>query len=186
MRTSPLLATFVCLLIVGFAMTAPAAEPTPPAAPPQAPAAPVEPAPGETPGCAEAGVLGVLPGLVGTLQANEKIAAERAQLEAQRVQSVLGEYIGYIADKVERNYERGVISDGERAAYHPMWRLDTLAYGLSCRPVVVSQQPTEPFVTFNFTVSLADFLARIDDLVAQPLVISFPMVMGNVRGDGSL
>ncbi len=34
---------------------------------------PVEPAPGEAPGCAEAGVLGVLPGLVGTLQANEAL-----------------------------------------------------------------------------------------------------------------
>jgi molybdopterin/thiamine biosynthesis adenylyltransferase/rhodanese-related sulfurtransferase len=34
---------------------------------------PVEPAAGETPSCAEAGVLGVLPGFVGTLQANEAL-----------------------------------------------------------------------------------------------------------------
>jgi colicin import membrane protein len=35
-----------------------------------------------------------------------QLAAERAQLEAQRVQSVLGEYIAYIADRVERNWLR--------------------------------------------------------------------------------
>lgn len=34
---------------------------------------PREPEPGEAPGCAEAGVLGVLPGIVGTLQANEAL-----------------------------------------------------------------------------------------------------------------
>jgi len=34
---------------------------------------PQEPAAGDTPGCAEAGVLGVLPGIVGTLQANEAL-----------------------------------------------------------------------------------------------------------------
>jgi molybdopterin/thiamine biosynthesis adenylyltransferase/rhodanese-related sulfurtransferase len=34
---------------------------------------PQEPAAGEAPGCAEAGVLGVLPGIVGTLQANEAL-----------------------------------------------------------------------------------------------------------------
>ena len=35
-----------------------------------------------------------------------RLAAERAALEAQRVQSMLGEYIAYIADKVERNWLR--------------------------------------------------------------------------------
>jgi molybdopterin/thiamine biosynthesis adenylyltransferase/rhodanese-related sulfurtransferase len=34
---------------------------------------PQEPAAGDAPGCAEAGVLGVLPGIVGTLQANEAL-----------------------------------------------------------------------------------------------------------------
>jgi molybdopterin/thiamine biosynthesis adenylyltransferase/rhodanese-related sulfurtransferase len=34
---------------------------------------PREPATGEAPGCAEAGVLGILPGIVGTLQANEAL-----------------------------------------------------------------------------------------------------------------
>ncbi|MDH3870886.1 MAG: cell envelope integrity protein TolA [Gammaproteobacteria bacterium] len=34
------------------------------------------------------------------------IAAEQALLEEQRVQSALGEYIGYIAEKVERNWLR--------------------------------------------------------------------------------
>jgi molybdopterin/thiamine biosynthesis adenylyltransferase/rhodanese-related sulfurtransferase len=34
---------------------------------------PREPAAGEAPGCAEAGVLGILPGIVGTLQANEAL-----------------------------------------------------------------------------------------------------------------
>mgnify|MGYP001826263073 FL=1 len=35
-----------------------------------------------------------------------QLAAERASLEEARVQSVLGEYIAYIADKVERNWLR--------------------------------------------------------------------------------
>jgi colicin import membrane protein len=35
-----------------------------------------------------------------------QIAAEQARLEEQRVQSALGEYIGYIAEKVERNWLR--------------------------------------------------------------------------------
>ncbi|MGY3090617.1 molybdopterin/thiamine biosynthesis adenylyltransferase/rhodanese-related sulfurtransferase [Hymenobacter sp. UYAg731] len=34
---------------------------------------PVPPAPGEAPNCAEIGVLGVLPGLIGTMQANEAL-----------------------------------------------------------------------------------------------------------------
>ena len=51
--------------------------------------------------------------------------------------------------------------------------------------VVVSQQPAEPLVTLNFTVSLADFFAGFDELVAQPLVVSFAVIMGQVRGCGS-
>ena len=47
---------------------------------------------------------------------------------------------------------------------------------LRCRPVV-SQQPAEALVTFNFTVSLADFLARLDQLIAQPLMVSFAMIV---------
>ncbi|MDH3560674.1 MAG: cell envelope integrity protein TolA [Gammaproteobacteria bacterium] len=35
-----------------------------------------------------------------------QIAAEQARLDEQRIQSVLGEFIGYIADKVERNWLR--------------------------------------------------------------------------------
>jgi adenylyltransferase/sulfurtransferase len=34
---------------------------------------PQAPEPGDTPGCSEAGVMGVLPGIVGTLQANEAL-----------------------------------------------------------------------------------------------------------------
>ena len=48
--------------------------------------------------------------------------------------------------------------------------------------VVVSQQPAEPLVTLNFTVSLADFIAGFDELVGQPLVVSFAVIMGQVRG----
>jgi molybdopterin/thiamine biosynthesis adenylyltransferase/rhodanese-related sulfurtransferase len=42
---------------------------------------PQEPAAGEAPGCAEAGVLGILPGIIGTFQANEalKLALEIGQ-----------------------------------------------------------------------------------------------------------
>jgi colicin import membrane protein len=35
-----------------------------------------------------------------------QLEAEQGRLEEQRVQSVLGEYVGYIADKVERNWLR--------------------------------------------------------------------------------
>lgn len=48
---------------------------------------PAEPSAGAAPGCAEAGVLGVLPGIVGTLQANEalKLALEIGQPLAGRL-----------------------------------------------------------------------------------------------------
>ena len=51
---------------------------------------------------------------------------------------------------------------------------------LRCRSVVVSQQPAEALVTCNFTVSLADFLARLDQLIAQPLMVSFAMIVKKV------
>ena len=62
-------------------------------------------------------------------------------------------------------------------------RFNALARELRCRPVVVSQQPTKALMAFNFTVSFADFLARIDDLVAQPLMISFAVKMRKELAD---
>ena len=38
-------------------------------------------------------------------------------------------------------------------------------------------------MAFNFTVSFADFRARIDDLVAQPLMISFAVKMRKELAD---
>ena len=49
---------------------------------------PQEPDAGEVPGCAQAGVLGVMPGIVGTLQANEAI-----KLALQIGQPLLGKLL---------------------------------------------------------------------------------------------
>jgi hypothetical protein len=43
--------------------------------------------------------------------------------------------------------------------------------------VVVLQKPVKPFTTLNVAIGSADVVARIDQLVAQRLVISFAMIM---------
>jgi hypothetical protein len=87
-----------------------------------------------------------------------------------------------------KSASKHAISGGERAAFHPMWRSDTLADELSCRPVVVSQQAAEALTTLNFAVRFSHLSARRDDRVAQPrvaqpLVISFAVEMGKELTD---
>ena len=43
--------------------------------------------------------------------------------------------------------------------------------------MIIPQQPAKSFATLEFTVSLADFFAGLDDLVAKTLVVSFAMIM---------
>ena len=43
--------------------------------------------------------------------------------------------------------------------------------------MIIPQQPAKSFATFNLTVSLADLFARLNDLVAKTLVVSFAMIM---------
>ncbi len=44
--------------------------------------------------------------------------------------------------------------------------------------MIIPQQPAKSFATLDLTVSLADFFAGSDDLVAKTLVVSFTVVVG--------
>ena len=48
---------------------------------------------------------------------------------------------------------------------------------LRCLAMIIPQQPAKSFATLEFTVSLADFFAGLDDLVTKTLVVSFAMIM---------
>ncbi len=43
--------------------------------------------------------------------------------------------------------------------------------------MIIPQQPAKSFATLEFTVSLSDFFAGLDDLVAETLVVSFAVIM---------
>ena len=49
---------------------------------------------------------------------------------------------------------------------------------LRCIPVVVYKQTSEPFTALHVAFVATDFVARIDDLVAETLVISLTLIMG--------
>ena len=49
--------------------------------------------------------------------------------------------------------------------------------------VVVSQHAAEPFAALDLADLLTDLAARAYDLVAQPLMVSFPMIMIEIRMD---
>ena len=51
---------------------------------------------------------------------------------------------------------------------------------LRSNSVIVLQKAAESLMTFDLPTSLPDFLARFDDLVAQPLMVSFSMEMVQV------
>ena len=51
--------------------------------------------------------------------------------------------------------------------------------------MVVLQKAAESVPTFDVPTSLPDFLARFEDLVAEPLMVSLAMEMVQVSVDGS-
>ena len=51
--------------------------------------------------------------------------------------------------------------------------------------MVVLQKAAESLLTFDVSTRLPNFLPRLDDLVAEPLVVSFSMEMTQVSVDGS-
>ena len=55
----------------------------------------------------------------------------------------------------------------------------------SRRAVIVSQQAADVFATFNVTLGPSNVVAGIDDFVAQPLVITFAVIMDKIRSCGS-
>jgi hypothetical protein len=82
-----------------------------------------------------------------------------------------------------RSASKHAISDGERGAFDPMWRFNTIAHELSCSLVVVSQQAAKALTTQYFAISFPHLSARRDDRIAQPLVISFAVEMGKELTD---
>ena len=48
--------------------------------------------------------------------------------------------------------------------------------------MVVSQDPTQPFIAHNFTIYLTNAFSWFDQLVGQALMIPFPVVMDEERG----
>ena len=50
--------------------------------------------------------------------------------------------------------------------------------------VVVPQHATEPFSAEDLGFATADFVSRLDDLVVEPLVISFGMIMEDEFANG--
>ena len=66
------------------------------------------------------------------------------------------------------------------------WIATVATPGLSDRiAVVVSQQASQPLSALDLALVLVNLIAGHDELVAQPLMISFAVIMGKVRGDGS-
>ena len=51
-------------------------------------------------------------------------------------------------------------------------------------PVVVPQHAAEPFAADDFTVGSTDFVARIDQFIAEPLMVSFAVKMCEEFIDG--
>ena len=56
-------------------------------------------------------------------------------------------------------------------------------YLLCCVSVVVAQQTAKPRAALDLTIVLADSSTRLDDLVAQSLVISFAVIMSQKFSD---
>ena len=55
-----------------------------------------------------------------------------------------------------------------------------------CLSVIVIQQTAESFVTDDVSGRTSDFIARLNDLVPQPLMISFAVVMRKEFGAGDV
>ena len=51
--------------------------------------------------------------------------------------------------------------------------------------VVIPQQSTEPFATLDLAGDSTDFFTRLDQLIVEPLVISFGVIMLKISGDSS-
>ncbi len=45
--------------------------------------------------------------------------------------------------------------------------------------MIVAKHATKPFATLDLTIALANFVARLDDLIVQALVISLSVIMNN-------
>jgi hypothetical protein len=55
---------------------------------------------------------------------------------------------------------------------------------LGCLTVVVTQDATDTLVALDGACGATDFLAGLNEPIRQPLMISFPVIMANVRNDG--
>ena len=50
--------------------------------------------------------------------------------------------------------------------------------------IVIVQQAAKPFAALNLTSALTNFLSRFNDLMIEPLVVSFLMIMSQVFFNG--
>ena len=73
--------------------------------------------------------------------------------------------------------------DVVRAASHLKPRFDTLAGKLRGITIVVLEKAAESFPIFDSTTVQPNFFPRFDDLVAQPLMISFAVKMRKELAD---
>jgi adenylyltransferase/sulfurtransferase len=118
---------------------------------------PEPPPPGEVPSCAEAGVLGVLPGLIGTIQATETI-----KLVAGIGEPLIGRLMVY--DALRMSFDELKLRkdpDCPVCGTHPTVGA-LVDYDAFCGLAPPAQEPRAVSADLDFNITVDDLKARID------------------------